>query len=130
MSASKRAARISRWSISTAVAWPVSFNGTPQPPRAAACLVETLARAVHAAHQQNLIHRDLKPANVLLTADGTPKIADFGLARLTDSTAGQTQDGTILGTPSYMAPEQASGQSNALGPAADTYALGLSCTSA
>jgi WD40 repeat protein/tRNA A-37 threonylcarbamoyl transferase component Bud32 len=98
--------------------------GTPRPPGAAAQLVETLARAVHAAHQQNLIHRDLKPANVLFAADGTPKITDFGLARLTDGASGQTQDGAILGTPSYMAPEQARGRGAALTPAADTYALG------
>jgi WD40 repeat protein len=95
-----------------------------QPARAAAEMVETLARAVHYAHQHDVIHRDLKPANVLLTADGQPKIADFGLAKRLDVDAGQTRTGVIVGTPSYMAPEQAAGQSKDVGPAADVYALG------
>jgi WD40 repeat protein len=100
------------------------LKGTPVSARDAAHLVETLARAVHYAHQQGIVHRDLKPANVLLTADGTPKVADFGLAKQADSTDGQTQDGAVLGTPSYMSPEQAGGKSKDIGPAADTYALG------
>jgi serine/threonine protein kinase len=74
-----------------------------------ASLVETLARAVQLAHSRNVLHRDLKPANVLLAADGTPRITDFGLARQTDSDSGQTQTGAVMGTPAYMAPEQASG---------------------
>jgi WD40 repeat protein len=98
--------------------------GTPLAARQAATLIETLARAVHAAHQKGIVHRDLKPANVLLTADGTPKITDFGLAKYLDSERGQTQSGAILGTPSYMAPEQASGRGKAVGPATDVYALG------
>jgi WD40 repeat protein len=98
--------------------------GTPLPPPQAAQLVETLARAVHAAHQQGIIHRDLKPANVLLSADRIPKITDFGLAKKLDSAAGQTASGAILGTPSYMAPEQAGGRRQQLGPATDVYALG------
>jgi formylglycine-generating enzyme required for sulfatase activity len=97
--------------------------GTPLPPQEAARLVETLARAMQAAHQAHVIHRDLKPANVLLTADGTPKITDFGLAKKLDE-VGQTASGAILGTPSYMAPEQAGGKSTQVGPAADIYALG------
>jgi serine/threonine-protein kinase len=97
--------------------------GTPLPPREAAALVEQLARAMQAAHAKGIVHRDLKPANVLLAEDGTPKITDFGLAKRLDA-AGQTLDGAILGTPSYMAPEQARGQSRELGPACDTYALG------
>jgi serine/threonine protein kinase len=98
--------------------------GTPQPPSEAARLVEILARAVHYAHQRGILHRDLKPSNVLLAADGTPKITDFGLAKQLDQDAGQTQSGAIMGTPRYMAPEQAGGKSKAVGPAADVYALG------
>jgi tetratricopeptide (TPR) repeat protein len=98
--------------------------GTPLPPRQAAQLVETLARAVHVAHQRGIVHRDLKPGNILLTGDGTPKVADFGLAKRLDDPAGQTASGDILGTPSYMAPEQAGGKHRPVGPAADTYALG------
>jgi WD40 repeat protein len=101
-----------------------ALTGTPLPARRAAQLVETLARAVHAAHQRDIIHRDLKPGNVLLTSDGQPKITDFGLAKQLDAGTGQTQSGAIMGTPSYMAPEQAGGKSKDIGPAADTYALG------
>ncbi len=97
--------------------------GTPQPPRAAAQLVRKLALAVQHAHDRRIVHRDLKPANVLLTADGTPKITDFGLAKHLDGDAGRTQAGAVLGTPSYMAPEQA-GKAGKVGPPADVYALG------
>ena len=90
--------------------------------RQAAQLVEVLARAMHVAHKRGLVHRDLKPANVLMTEDGTPKITDFGLAKKLDVEKGQTRSGAIMGTPSYMAPEQAGGKK--VGPAADTYALG------
>jgi len=100
------------------------LDGTPLPPRPAARLVETLARAMHAAHQAGVIHRDLKPANVLLAVDGTPKITDFGLAKKLDDAAGPTASNAIMGTPSYMAPEQAGGGSKEVGPAADVYALG------
>ena len=92
--------------------------GTPQPARRAAALLAKLAGAVEAAHQDGVVHRDLKPANVLLAADGTPKVSDFGLARRLDGAAGLTRTGAALGTPSYMAPEQARGNNDAVGPAA------------
>jgi serine/threonine protein kinase len=120
------------------------LDGTPQPPRASAELVRTVARAVHAAHQRGIIHRDLKPANILLqkmdsgqwagageSADPdhwsrsmVPKLTDFGLAKRLDAGQAMTRSGSILGTPSYMAPEQASGKPRAVGPATDVYALG------
>ena len=125
------------------------LRGQPQDPTAAARLVETLAGAIHYAHEQGIVHRDLKPANILLQKDEgggmkyekstnfdpissfilhpssfQPKIADFGLAKYLHQSSGRTQSGTILGTPSYMAPEQAQGKTMAVGPAADIYALG------
>jgi serine/threonine-protein kinase len=127
------------------------LNGTPLPPTEAARLVETLARAMHVAHEHGILHRDLKPANVLLqisdfklqieSEEGAeaevthqsaicnlqsaiPKIADFGLAKKLDDDTGHTQTGVVMGTPSYMAPEQAVAQSHAIGPTTDVYALG------
>src|SRR5262249_21750391 len=78
---------------------------------------------VDAAHRAGIVHRDLKPANILFTGDQMPKIVDFGLAKQLDQQAAQTATGTVLGTPSYMAPEQATGKTG-VGPAADVYALG------
>ena len=100
------------------------LSAGPLTPRAAAGLVEALARALHAAHRAGIVHRDLKPANVLLTADGTPKITDFGLSKRLDEDSGQTHTGVVMGTPSYMAPEQASGEASRVSPAADVHALG------
>jgi WD40 repeat protein len=100
------------------------LNGTPWPGSDAALLVETLARAAHYAHQRGVVHRDLTPGNVLLLTDGTPKLSDFGLAKLLTSSDALTQTGAVAGTPSYMSPEQASGATGKAGPAIDIYALG------
>jgi eukaryotic-like serine/threonine-protein kinase len=121
------------------------LKGEPQPPRDAADLVRTLAIAVQHAHERGVVHRDLKPANVLMgsrfqvpssrlkeddsnlepgTWNMELKITDFGLAKQQSSSSHLTQSGAILGTPSYMAPEQAAGRGNEVGPAADVYALG------
>ena len=122
---------------------------SPTSPRAAAEFVETLARTMEVAHQRGIVHRDLKPANILLAKLGSqssivrsretdssslpadhwsrttvPKIADFGLAKRVDDDSSQTKSGTILGTPSYMAPEQAGGKNREIGPAVDIYSLG------
>jgi serine/threonine-protein kinase len=100
------------------------------PPREAARLTEVLARALHYAHEHGILHRDLKPSNILLTVDGTPKIADFGLAKRLEpgedasAEGGPTRTGDILGTPGYMAPEQAAGWTRELTAAVDVYGLG------
>jgi tRNA A-37 threonylcarbamoyl transferase component Bud32 len=92
-------------------------------PRAAAELVRKLAAGVAAAHQQGIVHRDLKPGNILFDAAGEPKVADFGLAKRAASEI--TQTGAIMGTPAYMAPEQAGGRTKFVGPSADVWALGV-----
>jgi WD40 repeat protein len=100
------------------------LDGTPWPPRRAAEMAEALARGIAEAHRLGIVHRDLKPANVLLAADGTPKITDFGLAKSLTGHSDLTQTGAIVGSPGYMAPEQAEGKNRAVGPLADVYALG------
>jgi tetratricopeptide (TPR) repeat protein len=102
-------------------------NAAMTPPDAAG-LIETLALALHHAHQHHIVHRDLKPANVLFAADGTPKITDFGLAKVlgddADAVRDATRTGEPIGTPRYMAPEQVAGEHDDIGPATDVYALG------
>ena len=87
-------------------------------------LVVTLAPALHYAHGKGFIHCDLKPSNILIDGDGQPQITDFGLARRAAEDSSLTATGAILGTPSYMAPEQAAGQRKSIGPATDVYGLG------
>ena len=96
----------------------------PMPAKDAANMIATFAEAIHVAHQSGIIHRDLTPSNILFTADGVPKITDFGLARHLQETGGLTLTGAALGTPGYMAPEQADRRGSEIGPAADVYALG------
>ncbi|MGH7137521.1 MAG: protein kinase domain-containing protein, partial [Pirellulales bacterium] len=96
----------------------------PLPPRKAAELISQVADAVDYAHQRGVIHRDLKPGNILLDQDGHPRVTDFGLAKRVTADSGLTRTGQALGTPSYMPPEQASGKLEAIGRAADVYALG------
>jgi serine/threonine protein kinase len=101
------------------------IGAAPWPMATAARLVHVLALAIHHAHQQNIIHRDLKPSNVLFHRDGTPRIADFGLAKQLDSDLDLTQSGAVMGSPRYLSPEQASGDTHAIGPATDVHALGV-----
>lgn len=98
-------------------------NG-PLPPREAAEIVKKICEAMAYAHERGVIHRDLKPANILIDQTGQPKVTDFGLAKRTEADSNLTGTGQILGTPSYMAPEQASGKVEDVGPLADVYALG------
>src|SRR5262249_44881831 len=107
------------------------LRGGPLPPRQAARLVETLAGAVHAAHQRDILHRDLKPSNVLLTGGPgtpldqcTPKLTDFGLAKRLGGDAQLTVSGVVIGSPPYMSPEQARGKPSQFGPWTDVFGLG------
>jgi outer membrane protein assembly factor BamB len=96
----------------------------PLPPEQAARWVRTIAEAIHYAHQRGVLHRDLKPSNVLIDSFGQPRVTDFGLAKRTDKDTGLTATGAVVGTPSYMPPEQASADRGAIGPASDVYSLG------
>src|SRR5262249_3054255 len=98
------------------------LNGVPHDPQSAAGLLVTLLQAMQAAHHAGIVHRDLKPSNILFDLDGTPKIVDFGLAKSMGSDSGLTDSEAIVGTPSYMAPEQAKGQIKEVGPEADIFA--------
>src|SRR5262249_41228105 len=93
-------------------------------PRAAAPLLATIARAVHHAHQRGVLHRDLKPSNILIDAEGTPYVSDFGLAKRIEGSSELTETGALLGSPPYMAAEQVSGRKGAVTTATDIYGLG------
>ncbi len=92
--------------------------------REAAQYIEQIARAVHFAHVAGILHRDIKPSNILIDASGNARLTDFGLAKQTDANESLTRTGVVLGTPTYMSPEQASGRAGAIGPASDVYSLG------
>ena len=101
-----------------------SLRKEPPPPRDAAELLISIARALHHAHENGVVHRDMKPANVLLAVEGVPKVADFGIAKRLNNDSQLTRTGAVIGTPTYMAPEQAKGNSRHVGPPADVYSLG------
>lgn len=101
------------------------LDGKPLPCGRAAAIVVQLARAIHSAHERGIVHRDLKPGNVLLTSEGEPKITDFGLAKLAFGDKHYTRTGDVMGTPSYMSPEQAQGRAQEVVAASDIYSLGV-----
>jgi len=102
----------------------------PMPVRQAAELVTKVARIVHHAHEHGILHRDIKPGNILLDKSGEPHLTDFGLARLVEAESTLTCTKDLMGTPSYMAPEQADGETAKLGEATDVYGLGAVFSSA
>src|SRR5260370_25592831 len=99
-------------------------KGEPVSIRRAAELLVKIARTVHYAHEHHILHRDIKPGNILLDGSGEPHLTDFGLARLLETESSVTRTMDVLGTPSYMAPEQAVGNNAAVSSATDTYGLG------
>src|SRR5207245_253743 len=100
------------------------MTGVPLLAERTAQLVATMARAVHYAHQHGVLHRDLKPHNILFDSQGQPHLTDFGLAKLLERDTGLTVSEAVMGSPAYMAPEQAAGQARHLTTAADVYSLG------
>ncbi len=96
----------------------------PMPPREAAAILAPICDAIHFAHERGILHRDLKPSNILIDLEGRPHVTDFGLAKRVEGDAQLTRSGAVLGTPCYMAPEQAAGNRGQLSPATDVYSLG------
>ena len=124
ISAKPRAYPSSSWSTSSGGSLDRQLDGTPWPAIRAARLAEQVALGIAEAHRLGIVHRDLKPANVLLSAEGTPKVSDFGLAKMLDSQSALTRSESVMGSPSYMAPEQAQGRAKEADPAVDVYAVG------